>query len=41
MVWGLGGRNARQVEGCRESEVSREWLIDDTIYWLWNGFNAL
>ncbi|NCO04094.1 MAG: hypothetical protein GW903_07890 [Alphaproteobacteria bacterium] len=26
MVWGLGGRNARQVDGCRESEVSREWV---------------
>jgi len=25
VVWGLGGRNARQVDGCRESEVSREW----------------
>jgi hypothetical protein len=34
MVWGLGGRNARQVDGCRESEVFREWLIGDTIYWL-------
>jgi hypothetical protein len=22
MVWGLGGRNVRQVDGCRESEVS-------------------
>ncbi len=22
VVWGLGGRNARQVDGCRESEVS-------------------
>jgi len=32
MVRGLGGRNARQVDGCRESEVSREWLIGDTIY---------
>jgi hypothetical protein len=41
MVRGLGGRNARQVDGCRESEVSREWLIGDTIFWLWNGFNAL
>jgi hypothetical protein len=37
MVRGLGGRNARQVDGCRESEVSREWLIGDTICWLWNG----
>jgi hypothetical protein len=22
MVWGLGGRNAPQVDGCKESEVS-------------------
>jgi len=22
MVWGLGGRNASQVDGCRESEIS-------------------
>ena len=41
MVWGLGGRNARQVDGCRESEVSRECLTGDTVYWLWNGFNTL
>jgi len=25
VVWGLGGRNARQDDGCRESEVSRGW----------------
>ena len=26
VVGGLGGRNACQVDGCRESEVSREWV---------------
>ncbi|WP_339635791.1 hypothetical protein [uncultured Sneathiella sp.] len=26
VVWGLGGRNARQADGGRESEVSREWV---------------
>ena len=31
---GFGGRNARQVDGCRESEVSRECLTGDTVYWL-------
>ena len=41
MVRGLGGRNALQVDGCRESEVSREWLTGDTVCWLGNGFNAL
>ena len=41
MVWGLGGRNARQVEGCRESEVSLR--VVDRRYGLlaFQGFNAL
>jgi len=32
---------AEGIDGCRESEVSREWLIGDTIWWLCNGFNTL
>jgi hypothetical protein len=28
------------IDGCRESEVSRECLTGDTVCWLWNGFNA-
>lgn len=27
-----GGAIAPLIDGCRESEVSREWLIGDTIY---------
>jgi len=38
---GFKGRDSPLIDGCRESEVSREWLIGDTIYWLSNGLNAL
>lgn len=37
VVWGHGGRNALQVDGCWENEVSRECLTDDTVCWLWMG----
>lgn len=30
-----------RIDGCRESEVSRECLTGDTVYWLCNGFNTL
>lgn len=30
-----------RIDGCRESEVSRECLTDDTVCWLYNRFNAL
>lgn len=31
-----------RIEGCRESEVSREWVNPAIrIGWLWNGFNTL
>ena len=29
------------IDGCRESEVSREWLTGDTVYWFRHGLNAL
>ena len=35
------GQERPLIDGCRESEVSRECLTGDTVYWLWNGFNAL
>ena len=38
---GFKRRDSSLIDGCRESEVSCEWLIGDTIYWLQNGFNAL
>ena len=28
------------IDGCGESEVSREWLTGDTVYWLSHGLNA-
>ena len=28
------------IDGCRESEVSRECLTDDTVCWLYNGFDT-
>ena len=38
---GFKGRDSPLIDGCRESEVSCEWLIGDTIYWLCIGFNTL
>ncbi len=31
---GFRGCDSPMIDGCRESEVSREWLIGDTVYWL-------
>ena len=38
---GFRGRGSPLIDGCREREFSREWLIGDTIFWLRKGFNAL
>lgn len=41
MVRGLGGRNAAQGDGCRESEISRECLNPVIrVGWLRNGLDA-
>lgn len=41
MGWGLGGRHAAQVDGCRENEVSLRVVERRYVLMAQDGFNAL